>query len=152
MEERLLTIRECAQKLGVSESQLRELARQGKLPANKQAGRWLVLSSAIENVTPLRGIRRVRGRVAESTSLLDLSHRLHGRGTVVSQPKRRGKISPERAAESAAIDHQIDPESIRREPVTLPRGIKGKARAAQSRNLDLLEERLGKPHAPERSL
>ncbi len=153
MTDRLLTIRECAAKLGMSESQLRELARQGKLPASKQAGRWMVESTALDKVMPIRrGIRPVRGRIAESTSLQDLGHRLLGRGTVVSRPKPSGSVTKERVAETTAIDHQIDPKSIRREPIGLPEGIKGKARAAQSKNLDSLEERLGKPHPPERSL
>lgn len=153
MADRLLTIRECAEKLGISQSQLRELARQGQLPASKQAGRWLVQASAIENITPLkRGVRRVRGRLAEAVALDDLTHRLLGRGKVVSAPTRRGNTTPERAAEAAAIQHQLDPASRHREPVAVPQGLKGRARAAQSKNLEHLEDRLDKPHPPERSL
>lgn len=153
MDEQLLTIRECAAKLGLSESQLREMARTGRLPANKQAGRWLVQAAALDKVTTLQpGARRIRGRVAEGVSLDDMTHRLLGRGRVASPPTRRGKASPAASAEAAAIEHQIDPTSRGRESAPLPPGVQGKARAAQRKNLEHMEQRLDRPHAPERSL
>ena len=153
MTDSLLTIRECAEKLGLSEGQLREMARTGRLPANKQAGRWLVQAAALEKVTPLRkGVRRVRGRLAEGTSLDDMTHRLLGRGTVVADPTRPGKRSAAAVAEAVAVEHQLDPTSRGHDTAALPPGMKGKARAAQSKALQHMEQRLDKPHPPERSL
>ena len=153
MTDGLLTIRQCADKLGISEAQLRKMARSCRLPAEKHAGRWLVQAAALEKVTPIRrGVRRVRGRIAEGTSLDDLTHRLLGRGTVVSDPRRPGKRSAAALAEAAAIDHQLDRASRGHDTADLPLGLKGKARAAQSKALEHLEERLDKPHIPERSL
>ena len=151
---RLLSIRECAERLGMSEMQLRELARQGKLPASKQAGRWVVDSGEIENVRPLRrpGPKRVRGRLAEGVALDDLTHRLLHKGTVASDPARRGHQPLALAAESEAIEHQLHPGIVGDAAMPLPPGIKGRARAAQGKALEHMEERLDKPHPPERSL
>src|SRR5579883_1666885 len=108
MTDGLLTIRQCADKLGISEAQLRKMARSCRLPAEKHAGRWLVQAAALEKVTPIRrGVRRVRGRIAEGTSLDDLTHRLLGRGTVVSDPRRPGKRSAAALAEAAATTRLI---------------------------------------------
>ena len=151
---RFLSIRECAERLGMSESQLRDLARQGKLAASKHAGRWLVESASLENVRPLRslGPRRVRGRLAEGVALDDLTHRLLGKGTVAAVPLPRGRASRALAAETEAIEHQLRPGIRGAAATPLPAGLKGRARAAQGKALEHLEERLDKPHPPERSL
>ena len=151
---RLLSIRECAEQLGMSESQLRDLARQGKLPASKHAGRWLVESAGVENVRPLRslGPKRVRGRVAESVAMDDLTHRLLRKGTVASEPRRRGHQTAGLTAESEAIDHQLHPGTLGEAPTPLPPGLQGRARAAQGKALEHMEQRLDKPHPPERSM
>ena len=151
---RYLSIRECAERLGMSESQLRELARQGKLAASKHAGRWLVESASVENIRPLRtlGPRRVRGRLAESVALDDFTHRLLRKGTVSADPVRHGVPSRALAAESEAIEHQLHPGIRGDTAARLPSGLKGRARAAQGKALEHLEERLDKAHPPERSL
>ncbi|HVA24298.1 MAG TPA: helix-turn-helix domain-containing protein [Chloroflexota bacterium] len=151
---RLLSIREVAALLGMAEGQLRELARLGKLPATKQAGRWLVESAGVENVRPLRslGPKRVRGRLAEGVALDDLTHRLLHKGPVASDPRRRGHQPAALAAESEAIEHQLHPGRLGETATPLPPGLKGRARAAQGKALEHMEERLDKPHPPERSL
>jgi excisionase family DNA binding protein len=151
----LLSIKEVAERLGMSESQLRELARRGKLPASKHAGRWLIQAAAVENVRPFKalGPRRVRGRLAEDASLDDLTHRLLRRGgRVVSPLRHRGQQTAERAAEAEAIEHQLGPSLLGERAGALPPGPKGRIRAAQSKNLEHLEKRLDKPHPPERSI
>jgi len=126
--ERLLTLREVAEQLGMSAAQLRELARQGKLPASKDAGRWLVEAGAVDSIMPLKRVpsRPIRGRMAQATSLDDMTHRLLHRGTVVSRPAPAGTARP--------------------------KGVQQKARVAQAEALEHLEERLQEPHAPERSI
>lgn len=150
----LLSIRECADRLGISEKQLRELARQGKLPASKQAGRWLVESAAIDNIRPLRsaGPKRIRGRLAEGVASDDFTRRLAHRVPVASDPTRRGHVEAARAAETEAIEHQLHPSTFGTDLAPLPPGLKGKARAAQGKALEHMEELLDKPHPPERSL
>ena len=151
---RLLSIREVADLLGMSEGQLRELARQGKLPASKQSGRWLVESAGVENVRPLRslGPKRARGRLAEGVALDDFTNRLLHKGPVASDPHRRGHQSAAMAAETEAIEHQLHPGTLGEAATPLPPGLKGRARAAQGKALEHMEQRLDKPHPPERSL
>jgi len=123
----VLSIAEAAARLGMSPARLRELARQGKLPASKHAGRWLVESAGIETFErPPAAARRERAVMAEGVALSDMEHALHGRGTVVSEPVRGA--------------------------VPAPTTIKARARAAQQKNLQSLQERLEKPHVPERSI
>ncbi|HEX6511106.1 MAG TPA: helix-turn-helix domain-containing protein [Chloroflexota bacterium] len=150
----LLSIRQVAERLGMTEDHLRELARTGKLPASKHGGRWLVEAAAADNVRLLHGAgpRRVRGRLAEGVALDDFTNRLTGRGMVVSPPRRRHRLNAAQAAEATAIDRQLHPGSSGGEPAQLPPGIKGRARAAQRKALDHLEQRIEKPHPPERSL
>jgi excisionase family DNA binding protein len=149
---RLLSIREVADLLGMSERQLRELARQGKLPATKQAGRWLVEAAAAEQVRPPQRLspRRARGLVAESAALDDMTHRLLHKGTVAADPARR--VPEALVAESKAIERQLHAGVVGESATPLPPGLKGRARAAQGKALEHLEERLDKPHPPERSL
>lgn len=151
---RFLSIRECSERLGMTEKQLRELARQGKLLAAKRAGRWLVEPAALENIRPLRSLspKRLRGRLAEGTSLDDLTHRLLHKGTVAADPARHGGEPRALAAESEAIEHQLHPGVVGQPVTPLSSGMKGRARAAQGKALEHLEEWLDKPHPPERSL
>jgi excisionase family DNA binding protein len=151
----LLSIRECADRLGMTESQLRELARKGKLPASKHAGRWLVARQALDDFHPARKLTpatKARARVAEGVALDDMTHQLLGRGTVVSEPAARRRLSPEAAAEAAALRHQLHPTEADGGSLPLPTGLKGRARGAQREALEHLQERLDKPHPPERSL
>ena len=154
MTDGLLSIRECADRLGMSERQLRELARLGKLPASKHAGRWLVSLADAEQARAQRslGPRRVRGRVAETAALDDLTHRLLHRGTVVAARSPHGREAAAPAAEREAIEHQLHPGQVGEARQRLPDGIQGRARAAQGKALEHMEERLDQPHPPERSL
>ena len=150
MASNLLTVKEVAERLGISERQLREMARAGTLPASKHAGRWLIEAASVENVRPLRrlGPKRVRGRLAEGAAVEDFTHRLLGGGRLISPFQRRGA----QTAEAEAIEHQLDPSSLADDTARLPAGLKGRARAAQAKALEHLEQRLNKPHPPERSI
>ena len=126
--QQLLTLRQVAEQMGMAPAQLRELARQGKLPASKHAGRWLVVAADVPSIKPLPRVspRPMRGRLAQTAALDDMTHRLMHRGTIASEPTRG--------------------------TAARPRDIAQKARAAQSEALEHLEERLHEPHAPERSI
>jgi hypothetical protein len=150
-----LSIRECAARLGMTEGRLRNLARQGKLPASKSAGRWLVLAADLETFRPMRRLMpatRARARTAEGAALDDMTHQLLHRGTVVSDPARKRVLTPGLAAESTALRHQLHPQDADGGSLPLPAGVKGRAREAQREALEHLQERLDKPHPPERSL
>ncbi|HLQ35711.1 MAG TPA: helix-turn-helix domain-containing protein [Chloroflexota bacterium] len=126
---RLLTIRECAERLGMTEGQLRELARKGKLPASKQAGRWLVQSAELDTFRPVRRLApatKKRARLAEGVAVDDMIHQLLHKGLSVTPPASKQQQAPAT--------------------------VKERARAAQGKALEHLEQRLDKPHPPERSL
>jgi len=123
----LLSIAEAAARLGITPGRLRDLARQGKLPASKHAGRWLVESANLEQLElPATPRKRERAVMAEGVAVADMEHLLHGRGTIVSEPQRGTPPAP--------------------------RTVQGRARAAQEKNLESLQERLVKPQVPERSI
>jgi len=147
MTDQLLTLRQVAERLGVSPGQLRELARTGRLPANKQAGRWLVEAAALDSLA-LPGGRRQRARVAQGMVLEDMAHRLHGRGAIVSEPVRGKPRTRAMAAEAEALDHQLGVGG----GDGLPAAGVARSRQAQQKNLANLEQRSQKPHTPERSI
>ncbi|MBV8086459.1 MAG: helix-turn-helix domain-containing protein [Chloroflexi bacterium] len=122
----LLSIAEAAARLGMTPARLRDLARQGKLPASKHAGRWLVESATLEQLEVPGAKKRERAVMAEGVAVSDMEHLLHGRGTIVSEPQRGTPAAP--------------------------RTVQGRARAAQEKNLESLQERLVKPQIPERSI
>ena len=125
----LLSIRECAERLGMSEGQLRELARKGKLPASKHAGRWLVQAGALEGIRPARRITpatKKRAQLAEGVAVDDMIHQMLHKGLAVTPPA---------SAKQKA-----------------PATVKERARVAQGKALEHMEQRLDKPHPPERSL
>ena len=150
----LLSLREVAERLGISVDQLRDMCRRGTLPAQKHGGRWLVQAADVPPATALQkaGPRRVRGRIAEGVALDDMTHQLLHRGTAVASPKRSARLSPERAAAAAAIDRQLEPNSADRSSLPLPAGVKGRARQAQRKVLEHMQERMDGPRAPERSI
>jgi len=150
MAEPLLSLREVADRLGLSPAQLRQLARQGKLPASKHAGRWLVELADLDKVAPpgVSPATRGRARVAEATALSDFEHRLHGGGAVVSEP-RQSDLRPAAAIqESAAVDRQLGLGDASVPPVAR----KERVRDAQRKNLEALRDRIEKPATPERSI
>jgi excisionase family DNA binding protein len=123
----LLSIAEAAAQLGMTPGRLRELARQGKLPASKHAGRWLIEAAGLATLElPALLRRRERAVMAEGVAVADMEHLLHGRGTIVSEPQRGTPPAP--------------------------RSLQGRARAAQEKNLESMRERLEKPVVPERSI
>lgn len=126
--QRLLSLREVAEQMGMSPAQLRELARQGKLPASKHAGRWLVEAADLPAIQPLRRVSRrpIRGRLAQTVALDHMTNRLLHHGATASEPNRS---TPAR-----------------------PASLSGKAHVAQGEALEHLEERLQQPHPPERSI
>ena len=144
----LLTIREAAEWMGMSPATLRSLARQGLLPAEKHAGRWLVQAGALDGIE----VRRSRARQAEATSLDDLTDRLLGRGSVVGKRPSGSLASPAQVAESAAIEAQLSPGAVAERPLAMPAGRRGRVRQAQREALEHLRERLEEPEVPERSL
>ena len=141
----LISLREAAERLGMSTAQLRELARQGRLPASKHAGRWLVESGSLAEFEPPQ---RRRAREAQGRALADIEHGLRGHGALVGEPVRSRPQSRAAAAARAALDEQLglttrsDAAQAGGSPV----------RQAQRRNLEALAERLDKPHPPERSI
>jgi|GEM_PF-4855022 excisionase family DNA binding protein len=129
MASELLSIKEVAERLSMSEAQLRELARTGKLPATKQAGRWLVQATDLEGFRPVRrlsGATKRRARLSEGLAVDDMARRLMHKGTAVTP----------RAPRTAK----------------LPPTMKERARVAQTKEIELMKERLEKPHPPERSI
>ncbi|HEU0169735.1 MAG TPA: helix-turn-helix domain-containing protein [Chloroflexota bacterium] len=123
----LVSIAEAAAQLGMTPGRLRELARQGKLPASKHAGRWLVEAAGLATLElPALSKKRERAVMAEGVAVADMEHLLHGRGTIVSEPQRGTPPAP--------------------------RSLQGRARAAQEKNLESMRERLEKPVVPERSI
>lgn len=106
MSEPLLTLREAAERMGLSVARLRDLARKGQLPASKHAGRWLVEVEALQPIPISSQAGRAHG--AESAALNDLASHLQHRGVVVSEAKAQpGRTVAERAhsAQAEALDH-----------------------------------------------
>jgi hypothetical protein len=150
----LLSLSDVAAQLGMSAQQLRSMCRKGQLPAEKHAGRWLVQASDVPKVSPLRRLAplRARGRVAEGAALDDMTHQLLHRGTVVSRRARRGRQSAAGLAASDAIDNQLDGGQPAPPSLPMPAGLAGKARKAQRKALEHMQDRRNRPHPPERSL
>ena len=153
-----LTLRQVADRLGLSLSSLRRRVASGEFPAEKLHGKWSMQLHDVHEIEtrPAKAPRsgKIRAQLAESESLGHLQGRLRRQGALTSAPIPAGSLeSRGRRAERAALEHQLNPGAGEPSaPAAVARGKQQRARLAERESLDDFLNRPSRPEPRERTI